>query len=268
MRNRFLSCADQLRHLMETHNPKLKNAADLSRAMHEMGIFEYSDKPGITKEESIRYKARTINSHLDGRQIDIGFLIAYCDFFHCSADYLLGYISSPTHAATDIVKETGLWEENINALDEQGTLFLNAIISSKAFSDLKDDFWSIVIEIARFNIANSELCELDGEEDAIEDFSHRLKEGRIQDLSVSVLKDLIHENEKRKNEILQRSQLLRFRSVFHQGMHAREINQLTTDFGNFVKQYGDLNMAPIEGGFTKIYAEIYPMVKEWIPDER
>jgi len=43
-------------------------------------------------------------------------LIACCRFFKCSADYLLGFIDLPTHADTDINKETGLSKDAINCL--------------------------------------------------------------------------------------------------------------------------------------------------------
>ena len=40
----------------------------------------------------------------------------YCDYFNCSADYLLGYINYPTHKQTDIGKETGLSPRSIKQL--------------------------------------------------------------------------------------------------------------------------------------------------------
>ena len=43
-------------------------------------------------------------------------MLAYCKFFHCSADYLLGLIEMPTHAETDIHAETGLSTEAIEQL--------------------------------------------------------------------------------------------------------------------------------------------------------
>lgn len=44
------------------------------------------------------------------------YIMAYCKYFGCSADYLLGFIDLPTHADTDIYKETGLEKDAINTL--------------------------------------------------------------------------------------------------------------------------------------------------------
>lgn len=40
----------------------------------------------------------------------------YCNYFECSADYLLGYIDMPTHDNTDIYSVTGLSENAINTI--------------------------------------------------------------------------------------------------------------------------------------------------------
>ena len=44
------------------------------------------------------------------------YIIAYCKYFMCSADYLLGLIDLPTYADTDVNKETGLNVKSIQTL--------------------------------------------------------------------------------------------------------------------------------------------------------
>lgn len=60
---------------------------------------------------------KTIRSHvLDKSDIEITWLKNYCTFFHCSADYILGYINEPTHEKTDINKASGLSSAAIQKL--------------------------------------------------------------------------------------------------------------------------------------------------------
>lgn len=114
---------ERLRNLMNAYAPILKNANELSRAMHKRGILKYEEinREGKTKtkDESIRNAEKTINNHLgksDCKNISVEWIKHYCDFFKCSADYLLGYIDLPTHKGTDINKETGLSEDAIHGL--------------------------------------------------------------------------------------------------------------------------------------------------------
>ncbi len=108
---------------MNTHTPTLKNEAALSKAMYESGILKYEEtnregKPK-TKHECIRHKERRIHDHLgfsDCTNVSVAWIKCYCDFFNCSADYLLGYIDLPTHQNTDVQKVTGLSDDAIKQL--------------------------------------------------------------------------------------------------------------------------------------------------------
>ena len=101
MRNKILKSSnynfsERLRNLMNKYNPMLKNANKLSEAMHKKGILKYEEinregKPK-TERECIRNKERTIKEHLgysDCKNVSTEWIKYYCDFFECSADYLL-----------------------------------------------------------------------------------------------------------------------------------------------------------------------------------
>lgn len=79
--------------------------------------YEQKPKTGTNEYEICRTKERTIKNHLklgnltnlnSSESLTTLYIAEYCNFFHCSADYLLGYIDYPTHSDTDIGKETGL----------------------------------------------------------------------------------------------------------------------------------------------------------------
>lgn len=46
------------------------------------------------------------------------YIIAYCKYFGCSADYLLGFIDSPTHEKANFKKLTGLYDNCLDTLME------------------------------------------------------------------------------------------------------------------------------------------------------
>ncbi len=116
MRNTFLSIDKQLSYLMQTHEPPINTADELSKLMYDAGILEYSSKKGVTHEESIRNSAKTINNHRNGLRVSTEWINHYCEYFKCSADYLYGVIEYPTHEITDIVSEIGLDAESITRL--------------------------------------------------------------------------------------------------------------------------------------------------------
>ena len=86
--------------------------------MYKEGIVKYPN--GCKdKEERHRYTARTIDIHLKAKSAESikgEWIKRYCDYFKCSADYLFGFISLPTHEETDIEKEIGLSRNAIKQL--------------------------------------------------------------------------------------------------------------------------------------------------------
>lgn len=102
---------------------RLKTLMDFNHITTSMDLatklcgYEKKPKTGTSEYEMCRTKERTIKNHLKlGNLTDLNsseslttiYISEYCNFFHCSADYLLGYIDYPTHSDTDIGKETGL----------------------------------------------------------------------------------------------------------------------------------------------------------------
>lgn len=109
----------------------VKNANDLAIKILEnekcREVLEISDSDMDNTEidinGNIRYKktlgntTKTINNHLNyPDSMSQKYIKAYCIIFDCSVDYLLGFIDLPTHADTDIYKETGLTDDSIAAL--------------------------------------------------------------------------------------------------------------------------------------------------------
>lgn len=90
--------------------------------LYDKHLREYSisceDK---AKNDSSRLKntADTLRKHLDitsGENISGLWLNIYCKYFHCSCDYLMGYINRPTQINTDIALQIGLSDAAIDTL--------------------------------------------------------------------------------------------------------------------------------------------------------
>lgn len=121
MRNEFLDFKSRLQYLIDNHIPTIKNAHALAKDMYDKEIIEYPINCK-NKKERHNYTERTINIHLgisSAEKISGLWLKRYCDYFKCSADFLLGYIDMPNHIQTDIKKETGLSETAIEYLHEK-----------------------------------------------------------------------------------------------------------------------------------------------------
>ena len=123
MRNEFLTIGQRIKYLMD--QKQIKNAPALAEAMTEAGIIKYAgfnrDEAEITLQEHYQYIAKSINNHLrqtDVNKLSIEWIKRYCDFFHCSADYLLGYDSMPSPAISSVHDQTGLSEKAIKILQD------------------------------------------------------------------------------------------------------------------------------------------------------
>ena len=65
-------------------------------------------------------------------------LLKLCDFFGCSADYLLGRIEEKNHDLAFICEYTGLSEESITNLDKLNVTTLNYVLLSSHFKKILD----------------------------------------------------------------------------------------------------------------------------------
>ncbi len=117
MRKQFLNLGERIRALMDTKG--IGNAPELAKKMSEVGV-DVGD---------IGSAARSINLHLGGKSVTSlsgSWIKRYCDFFGCSADFLMGYIKESTHEITSVAEYTGLSEDAIRILH-----YLHGIRSSK-----------------------------------------------------------------------------------------------------------------------------------------
>lgn len=98
-------------------NMQIKSVRKLAEEM-----FKKSDryiKTGIptTDDSDIEQIRKRIDSHLKPNcNPKMEYIKEYCDFFHCSADYLLGYIDFPTKENQSVYEITGLDNSTIDEL--------------------------------------------------------------------------------------------------------------------------------------------------------
>lgn len=115
----------RLAYLFNTNNYNL-DKGDLRKAIRKMyidGVLQFSpvkkdktdSKETVALKEKGQHDADITNAynqiirHLNNQKIEVDWLVRYCKFFNCSADYLLGIIESP-------LNETGLSLECISKL--------------------------------------------------------------------------------------------------------------------------------------------------------
>ena len=75
----------------------------------------------LQEKKDIEATRKKVERHLNADTADAlqgEFVRAYCQLFNCSADFLFGFISTPTHAQTDIAAETGLTTAAVKTLLE------------------------------------------------------------------------------------------------------------------------------------------------------
>lgn len=121
------SFGERLEHLMAAAGYDVtKRGMDrkLSKAMHAAGCLPVNEKLSIDMEDakallekSIDNNRKVIGNHRKAAAPpSTEWIMAYCRFFRCSADYLLGYIDSPTHESVAVEQETGLSEASVSVL--------------------------------------------------------------------------------------------------------------------------------------------------------
>ena len=84
-----------------------------------LNISNFDELDSSEKSKKYDSERKKIDVHLKSdtaEHLQSSYLIAYCKFFNCSADYLLGFIDLPTHEFVDISKNTGLSPNAISTL--------------------------------------------------------------------------------------------------------------------------------------------------------
>lgn len=103
-------------------------------------------------------------THLQGE-----YILAYCKFFDCSADYLFGKIEYSTHAKQICHNLTGLSEDAIEALEAEKNSFfpyaltaINFLLEKDEFIDDKRELFHLIIQytLSSQNIKSYQECDV------------------------------------------------------------------------------------------------------------
>lgn len=187
MKNGFLnpklSFGQRLENLMKDDGITMKQGAatELSKRLFEKGILEYNSPDYDNQGKQKNNVAHTIREHLkkeSAGNVDGYWLKIYCDYFHCSADYLFGYIELPTHEKTNIKNHTGLSE---NAIDKLINLYNIANSNEDVFRSYDAleylDIISNLLTSKDFLAILKEIINADGYEIAV----HEANTGSIEE---------------------------------------------------------------------------------------
>lgn len=164
---------NRLWNLME--EKKITTAKQLAKILYDNALVTVNQKDNYDDLNTVYWRAvssveKKIQHHLnsdDTKKLQGEFAEAYCKFFECSSDYLFGFISSPTHAITDIKKETGLSEHAIEWLQELNktshitdSSYAWARNSIQALNDLLEQreyfMHSVLLQIAEYCVWRAE----------------------------------------------------------------------------------------------------------------
>lgn len=99
-------------------NMQIKSVQKLAEEIFEK--LDKYNKTGIPETDNLTIEGirKRIASHLKSNcNPKMEFIKEYCDFFHCEADFLLGYIDFPTRKVQSVYEVTGLNEKAIHALN-------------------------------------------------------------------------------------------------------------------------------------------------------
>lgn len=187
MNNGFLnpdiSFGKRLEFLMEEDGIVIKRgaSAELSKRLYKRGILKYNniDYDAQNKErDNVRNRIDEHRKTDSAENISGHWLKIYCDYFHCSADYLFGYIELPTHEKTNIKNHTGLSK---NAIDKLINLYNTANNNEDVFGSYDAleclDIISNLLTSKDFLAILKEINNADGYEIAV----HEANAGSIEE---------------------------------------------------------------------------------------
>lgn len=153
--------------LMKGRN--LSTARGLALALFDEGIVPV-DSASEDKISIIGSMTRRIQEHLNWEKADKlqgRYVIAYCNYFGCSADYLFG-LSSIKSSNQDVIsfcKATGLSEKSVKRLIEEIPedikseliFFWSAVMESNMFYGLPLEFHQMCYELGQYRIAQDNI---------------------------------------------------------------------------------------------------------------
>lgn len=121
LKNPDLTFGQRLEALMQEDGIAISKTASLalSKRLYEKGILKYNNSDYDAQAKERDNARRQIDKHrgIDSATRISGYWLKnYCDYFQCSADYLFGYISLPTHEKSNMQNQTGLSKESIDKL--------------------------------------------------------------------------------------------------------------------------------------------------------
>lgn len=141
----FPKFSDRLKYLMKING--YKSTKELATAIYHSGLRGTDDNKNKSEKESIENIKRAIENHLH-REYASGvyndWIDSYVRFFHCSADFLFGYIDMPTHELTDAAAYTGLEERTVDYLHKNRNSSGYGLLSELL---CRDDFFKLLFDV-------------------------------------------------------------------------------------------------------------------------
>lgn len=113
--------SERIKYLMNGQNrlkTKYFTISAMVKDMYESSckIFNYDSVNPDDRKLEREQKQRIISRHLKGTLPSYDWLIAYCNFFGCDSDFLLGIQEKPSKDITDISAKTGLSDNAIKSI--------------------------------------------------------------------------------------------------------------------------------------------------------
>lgn len=105
-----------------------RHSTELAKRLFENDYLKYDVYTKKTKSQQVNAVSKTIQKHLNKESNpNTLWLKIYCDYFDCSADYLLGFISTQKQDTASVHDITGLSHDAIDALHLMKTGADNAL---------------------------------------------------------------------------------------------------------------------------------------------
>ncbi len=212
--------------LMRARN--LSTARGLALALFNEGIVPV-DSASEDKISIIGSMTRRIQEHLNWEKADKlqgRYVIAYCDYFGCSADYLFGLssIKSSNPNVISFCKATGLSEKSVKRLieeipeDMKSELisFWSEVLESNLFYGLPLEFHQMCYELGQYRMA----------QDKIKAINTAAKEIDNADTFIEVWKTVM------ENNYLKEAQP-------HEGAYHMHLNEILVNLTAYLEKWAD-----------------------------